>query len=118
MHHINPKHVCKKNIYTHTSSSIYKEAEEEDERAEEGEKSRAERAMESTMNAFIKYQPEAEKREELRWKKELELEEKRRREDQQHELWVMQMIGQMLQQQRSYPPSNSSPYDFNYDETF
>ena len=74
--------------------------------------------MESTMNAFVKYQFEAEKREEERLKKETELEEKRRKEDQQHELRVMQMLGQMLQQ-RSYPPPNSSPYDYHYhDDTF
>ena len=39
--------------------------------------------MESMMNSFMKYQMEAEKREEERWKKEMELEEKRRRDDQQ-----------------------------------
>ena len=37
------------------------------------------------MNAFMKYQLEAEKRDEERWQKETELEEKRRKEDQQHE---------------------------------
>jgi hypothetical protein len=73
--------------------------------------------MESTMNAFMKYQLEAEKRDEERWRKEMELEEKRRKEDQQHELHMMQILGQMLQH-RSYPPP-SSPYDYNYhDDTF
>ena len=76
--------------------------------------------MESAMNLFMKYQTEAEKREEERWKKEQELEEKRRREDQQHELRVMQMLGQMLQHRSyDYPPPNSSPYDYSYrDDTF
>ena len=74
--------------------------------------------MESTMSAFIKYQAEAEKREEERWRKEMELEETRRREDQQHELRMMQMLGQMLQH-RSYPQPNSTPYEYNhYDDTF
>ena len=81
-------------------------------------KSKAEKTIESAMNLFIKYQTEAEKRDEERWKKEMELEEKRRKEDQQHELRVMQMLGQMLQH-RSYPPTNPSPYEFNYhDDTF
>lgn len=70
--------------------------------------------MEST---FIKYQVEVEKRDEEWWKKEMEL-EKRRREDKQHELRMMQVLGQMLQH-RSYPPPNSSPNDYNYhDDTF
>lgn len=76
--------------------------------------------MESMMNSFVKYQMEAEKREEERWKKEIELEEKRRRDDQQHELRVMQMLGQMLQHRSyDYPPPNSSSYDYSYhDDTF
>ena len=39
-------------------------------------KSKAEKTIESAMNLFIKYQTEAEKRDEERWKKEMELEEK------------------------------------------
>ena len=70
--------------------------------------------MESAMTSFMKYQMEAEKREEERWKREQELEEKRRREDQQHELRVLQMLGQMIQHRSyDYPPS---PYD--YSDTF
>ena len=42
--------------------------------------------MESTMNAFLKYQIEAEKRVQECWKKEMELKEKWRRENKQHEL--------------------------------
>ena len=48
----------------------------------------------------------------------MELEKTRRREDQQHELRMMQMLGQMLQH-RSYPQPNSTPYEYNhYDDTF
>ena len=57
-------------------------------------KSKTEKIMENT-SSFIKYQAEAEKREEERWRKEMELEETWRREDQQHELHMMQMLGQM-----------------------
>ena len=83
-------------------------------------KSKGERVMESMMNSFMKYQMEAEKREEERWKKERELEERQRREDQQHELRVMQMLGQMLQHRSyDYPPPNSASYDYSYhDDTF
>ena len=70
--------------------------------------------MESTMSAFMKFQAEAEerfeKREEERWKKEMEMEERRRKDDQKHEMQLMQM----LLQHRPYPPRSSSPYEFDY----
>lgn len=74
------------------------------------------------MTSFAKFQAEAdekyEKREEERWKKEMELEERRRKEDQQDEIHMMQMLGQLLQH-RPYPPPTSSPYDLDYhDNTF
>ena len=76
--------------------------------------------MEKTLDTFMKYQVEAEerfqKREDERWKEEMEIEENRRKEDQQHEMRMMQMIGQMMQR-RSYPPPTSA-YEFNYDDTF
>ena len=97
-------------IHTHTPLAPPKKKQRRE------KKSKAEKVMESTMNAFMKYQLEAEKRDEERWQKEMEIEEKRRKEDQQHELHMMQILGQMLQH-RSYPPS--SPYDYNYhDDTF
>ena len=53
------------------------------------------------MDAFLKYQLEADeqfkKYEEERWKKEVELEEKRRQEYQQHEMRMMGMIARMFQ---------------------
>ena len=53
--------------------------------------------MEKTLDAFLRYQIEAEEKfEEDRWKKEIELEEKRRNEERRHEVQMMQMIGQML----------------------
>ena len=54
-------------------------------------RSKAEGAMESTMTSLMKYQMKAA---EECWKREQELEEKQRREDQQHELRVLQMLGQ------------------------
>ena len=98
-------HICTHVYHIHTllAPSTKKQKREIKEQKRE-EKSKAEKAMKSTMNAFIKYQLKADKIDKECWKKEAELEEKRRREDQQHELCVMQMLGQMLQQQRSYPP--------------
>lgn len=89
-------------IHTYTAQAPPKKKLKRD------KKSKVEKTMESTLNAFLKYQAEAEeKREEERWKKEMELEEKRRKE---HELRIMQMIFQ----RRAYPP-----YEFNYhDDTF
>ena len=70
--------------------------------------------MEKCMDVFMKSQLEAEegfqKREEERWKKEMEVEERQRREERQHQLQMMQMLGQMLQS-RPYPPAYSFDYD-------
>ena len=81
-------------------------------------KSRAEKAMEKTVDAFVKYQREAEERfqksEDERWKKETDLEENRRREDQQHEMRMLQMLGQMFQggSYRNYTPATGPQYNF------
>ena len=72
--------------------------------------------MEKTLDTFLRNQTEAEKkfhkREEERWKKEIELEEKRRNEERRHGVQMMQMIGQMLHP-RPYPQQS---YNFNYDD--
>ena len=87
-------------------------------------KSKVEKAMEKTMDAFAKHQVEVDeryqKREDERWKKELEIEERQRKENQEHQLRMMQMLGQMFQHRPSYPPPTTSPYyEFNYhDDTF
>ena len=64
-------------------------------------RSNVERAVEKAMESFMAYQWEAEERyqknEEERWQKEIELEEKRRREDQEHEMRMMRMLGQLFQ---------------------
>ena len=78
--------------------------------------------MEKTLNGFIQYQAESEERVkkigEEQWKKEMEFEEKRMKEQQAHEMRMMQLMGQMLQRRQNLPPS-TSPYDFNYhDDTF
>ena len=62
-------------------------------------KSKAEKATDKVIEAFVKYQWAAEERfqkhEEERWKKEIELEDRRRWENQEHELRLMQILGQM-----------------------
>ena len=53
------------------------------------------------------------------WKKEMKIEEKRRKEDQKHQLGMMQMLGQMMTHGAIYPPLSTSPYDFDYhNDTF
>ena len=67
--------------------------------------------MEKTIDVFLKSQVEAEERfqkREERWK-EMELEERQRREDR-HQLQMMQMLGQMMQS-RPYSPA----YTFDLD---
>ena len=53
------------------------------------------------------------KQEEERWKKDVELEEKRRREDRQHDMRMMQMLGSILQGS-SYNRYNPEQYEFDY----
>lgn len=69
-------------------------------------KSKAEKAIESAVEAFAKYQKDAEERfqryEEERWRKEIELENRRRQEDRNHEIQMMTMLGHMLQGRRNY----------------
>ena len=66
------------------------------------------------MESYMTYQREAEERhqksEEERWQKEIELEEKRRREDQKHEMRMMRLLGQMFQSSSSY----RRQYEFDY----
>ena len=64
-------------------------------------KTRAEKGIEKAVDTFMKYQLEAEERykqyEDERWQKEVELEEKRQREDQQYEIRLMGMMASMFQ---------------------
>ena len=59
-------------------------------------KSKAEKTIEKAMDTFITYQRTADeqyrKYEEERWQKEMELEERRRQEDRNHEITMMQML--------------------------
>ena len=59
-------------------------------------KSKAEKTIEKAINTFITYQRTANeqyrKDEEERWQKEMELEERRRQEDRNHEITMMQML--------------------------
>ena len=68
--------------------------------------------MEKAMESFMKFQREADERHqkfvEEQWKKELELDEKRRHEDKEHELRIMEMLGQMFNRPAYY---NSGHYD-------
>ena len=63
------------------------------------------------------YQREADeqyqKYEEERWQKDIELEEKRRREDREHDVRIMQMLGSMFQG-GSYNSYNTDQYEFDY----
>ena len=74
--------------------------------------------MERAIESFVKYQSEAEekfRKWEERWEKEMEIEEKRRKEDREHEMRLFQMLGQMTKPWEScymtnYPPSPYNEY--------
>ena len=90
-------------------------------KVEKDKRSKGEKAMDKAVESFVNYQKDAEERfkkwEDERWKKELELEEKRRREDREHEVTLFQMLGQMLKprDRDSYNNTYSGPpYDFEY----
>ena len=81
-------------------------------------KNKAEKMMDKAIESFITYQQETEERyhkyEEERWKKEIELEEKRRRDDQEHEMRMMAMLGRMFQGGTSNYHSFTQQYDYDY----
>lgn len=75
--------------------------------------------MEKAIESFIKYQNEAEQRfrkwEEERWNKETELEEKRRKEDREHEVRLFEMLGQMAKPRERFTTTYSTPpYNYEY----
>ena len=76
---------------------------------------KGEKAVEKAIESFTTYQREAEGRfqryEDERWKKELEVEETRRKEDREHEMRMMAMLGQMFQGRHS-----SSSDSFNFED--
>ena len=78
-------------------------------------RSKAERTVEKAMESFMAYQREAEEKyqrnEEERWQREIEMEEKRRKEDQEHEMRMMRMMAQMFQGPGS---SYHRQYEFDY----
>ena len=63
------------------------------------------------------YQRTAEQRyqehDDERWKQANELEERRRKEDQEHDMRMMRMLGEMFQG-RTYHSSYTVQYDFDY----
>ena len=74
--------------------------------------------MENAIESLKTYQREAEegyqKRNDECWKKEIELEEKRRREDQEHDMKMMTMLGRMFQESGGNYHSFSGQYDYDY----
>ena len=50
--------------------------------------------------------------EEERWKKEIEIDEKRQVEDKQHEIQLFKMLRQMIGP--TYATNSQSPYDYEY----
>ena len=79
-------------------------------------KSKAEKTIEKAMESFMMYQRNADeeyqKREEDRRQRKIELEEKRRREDREHDLRMMRMLGGLFQG-GSYDYDRRH-YDFDY----
>ena len=76
--------------------------------------------MENVMKQFREIQTEAEERfrewEEMRWQRECEIEEKRRKEDREHERLMLQMILQHGQQphQTSQPPYSGYSHAYQH----
>ena len=75
-------------------------------------KGKMERALDYALSSFAKHQQnETEKYQKYadeRWEKQMELEDKRRREDREHEERMMQMMARIFQR--------PSPYNFNSEE--
>ena len=70
--------------------------------------------MEKAMESYVEYQREAEERfkmHEERWKREIKLEEKRRQDEQDHEMRMMRMLRDMFQGNDYH--SYSRQYDYN-----
>ena len=85
---------------------------------DKGKKTKAERAMEKATESFLQYQQAAEERfmkwEEERWK-EMELEERQRKEDRDHEMRMFEVLGRLMQpshrQYRYYDNGPSPGFD-------
>ena len=70
--------------------------------------------MEKAMESFTMYQRDAdEKYQKGRWQKDIELEEKRRRENREHDIRMMQMLGSIFQG-GNYYNYNAGQYDYDY----
>lgn len=71
--------------------------------------------MERVTDTFLKYQLEAEERykqyEDERWEKEVELEEKRRQDYQEHEMRMLGVLARMFQ-----PSHRNYTGTYNYDD--
>ena len=71
--------------------------------------------MEKAIDSFVQYQREAEERfktrDEERWRRETEMEERRKQDKQEHEMRMMRMLRDMFQgnDYNSYPRQ----YDYN-----
>ena len=74
-------------------------------------KSKGEKAIEKATEVFIKYQQASEERfmkwEEEQWKRECEMKERRRKQDQEHEMRMLEMLSRFMQPR--YPYSGSGP---------
>ncbi len=71
--------------------------------------------MEKVIDSFVMHQEDAEERfrkqEEERWKKETEIEEKRRREDRDHEMSMLRMMAQVFQRREPYYEQDHTHYN-------
>ena len=78
-------------------------------------KNKAEKALEKAMESFVTYQQAAEERYQKqdndRWKEANELEERRRKEDREHDMRMMMMLGEMFQG-GTYQSGYTGQYDF------
>ena len=88
-------------------------------------KTKGEKAMDRALSSFMEYQQQAEERwerQEERWKRECEMEEKRRKEDKEHELRLFEKLAEILKPRTDTPTAASTyqPYiqEYNYNSEY
>ena len=107
-------------VHTHTPSTSHTMiiiAAPQWKKKKTDKKTKAEKAIEKAFDSFMNHQKEAgerfQKYEDERWKKETELEERRRREDRKHEFRVLQLLGLVFQRE-SYDYNTAGQYNYEY----
>ena len=85
-------------------------------KAKVSKQTKGEKAMERTLNTFLKHQQEAKERwpkqEEERWKKECKKEDRQGKKNKEHDKELFRMLGELL---RPQPTTDYYPFTHTYD---